>query len=222
MKCWNLCVAVILQIFCQKISRVKELMPDAFIGVDVIVGTRGETDGCFEEAFGFIRWMWASCMCSVIRSARNDGSENRTFRFARGETSGAANGYWVVRCKMGGILSALHRTGRGLLEKSRTGRSYAWLCQLYPGGITVEKGIWTIRLSVYVWEILMQAGRLFLRATYYNNRERTDMDKVAVVILNWNGEEMLRAFAWCVGSYIGRGICGRQCFLRISRWSFFR
>ena len=39
------------------------------------------------------------------------------------------------------------------------------------------------------------------------------MDKVAVVILNWNGEEMLRSlFAWCVGSYIGRGICGRQCF----------
>ena len=41
--------------FAEKISRVKELMPDAFIGVDVIVGTRGETDGCFEEAFGFIR-----------------------------------------------------------------------------------------------------------------------------------------------------------------------
>lgn len=30
-------------------------MPDAFIGVDVIVGTRGETEECFEEAFEFIR-----------------------------------------------------------------------------------------------------------------------------------------------------------------------
>ena len=39
------------------------------------------------------------------------------------------------------------------------------------------------------------------------------MDKVAVVILNWNGEEMLRRFfAWCAGSYTGRDICGRQCF----------
>ena len=41
--------------FAEKISRVKELMPDAFIGVDVIVGTRGETEECFEEAFEFIR-----------------------------------------------------------------------------------------------------------------------------------------------------------------------
>lgn len=29
-------------------------MPHAFIGVDVIVGTRGETDTCFEEARTFI------------------------------------------------------------------------------------------------------------------------------------------------------------------------
>ena len=41
--------------FAEKISRVKELMPDAFVGVDVIVGTRGETEECFEEAFEFIR-----------------------------------------------------------------------------------------------------------------------------------------------------------------------
>ena len=42
-------------LFASKICKIKEMMPDAFIGVDVIVGTRGETDGCFEEAFGFIR-----------------------------------------------------------------------------------------------------------------------------------------------------------------------
>ena len=41
--------------FAEKISRVKELIPDAFVGVDVIVGTRGETEECFEEAFEFIR-----------------------------------------------------------------------------------------------------------------------------------------------------------------------
>lgn len=41
-------------LFAQKIARIHELMPDAFIGVDVIVGTRGETDECFEEAYRFI------------------------------------------------------------------------------------------------------------------------------------------------------------------------
>jgi threonylcarbamoyladenosine tRNA methylthiotransferase MtaB len=30
-------------------------MPDAFIGVDVIVGTRGETDEYFEDAYRFIK-----------------------------------------------------------------------------------------------------------------------------------------------------------------------
>ncbi len=41
--------------FAGKIARVRELMPDAFIGVDVIAGTRGETEECFEESFDFIR-----------------------------------------------------------------------------------------------------------------------------------------------------------------------
>ena len=40
--------------FRQKIERVKTLLPDAFIGVDVMVGCRGETDTCFEEAYKFI------------------------------------------------------------------------------------------------------------------------------------------------------------------------
>lgn len=39
--------------FAEKIQRVKELIPDAFIGVDIIVGTRGETDDLFEESFRF-------------------------------------------------------------------------------------------------------------------------------------------------------------------------
>ena len=38
-------------LFAQKINRIKELMPDAFIGVDVMVGTRGETPECFEETY---------------------------------------------------------------------------------------------------------------------------------------------------------------------------
>ncbi len=42
------------QLFYNKVSRVRELMPDAFIGVDVIVGTRGETDELFREALSFM------------------------------------------------------------------------------------------------------------------------------------------------------------------------
>lgn len=42
-------------LFRSKIERIKEVMPDAFIGVDVIVGTRGETEEYFREAEEFIR-----------------------------------------------------------------------------------------------------------------------------------------------------------------------
>ena len=42
------------QLFADKIHRIKEVMPDAFIGVDVMVGCRGETPECFEESFDFL------------------------------------------------------------------------------------------------------------------------------------------------------------------------
>lgn len=41
-------------LFQHKIEKIKTVMPHAFIGVDVIVGTRGETDVCFDEARTFI------------------------------------------------------------------------------------------------------------------------------------------------------------------------
>lgn len=41
-------------LFAAKVARVKEAMPDAFIGVDVIVGTRGERAELFDEAYRFI------------------------------------------------------------------------------------------------------------------------------------------------------------------------
>ena len=41
--------------FAQKIARVRELLPDAFIGVDVIVGTRGESEELFAKAYEFIK-----------------------------------------------------------------------------------------------------------------------------------------------------------------------
>lgn len=41
-------------LFAQKIHRIKTVMPDAFIGVDVIVGSRGETPEFFQDSFDFI------------------------------------------------------------------------------------------------------------------------------------------------------------------------
>lgn len=41
-------------LFEQKMNRIRELMPDAFIGVDVIVGMRGETQELFDKALEFM------------------------------------------------------------------------------------------------------------------------------------------------------------------------
>lgn len=42
-------------LFRHKIELIKSLMPHCFIGVDVIVGTRGETPEFFEDAYNFIK-----------------------------------------------------------------------------------------------------------------------------------------------------------------------
>ena len=41
-------------LFRTKVERIRQVVPDAFIGVDVIVGTRGETAECFEETYTFL------------------------------------------------------------------------------------------------------------------------------------------------------------------------
>ncbi|MDO9152217.1 MAG: MiaB/RimO family radical SAM methylthiotransferase, partial [Paludibacter sp.] len=42
------------ELFANKIETIKSILPDAFIGVDVIVGVRGETPELFEESCKFI------------------------------------------------------------------------------------------------------------------------------------------------------------------------
>lgn len=42
-------------LFAHKINLIKKVMPDAFIGVDVMVGTRGERPELFEETFSFLQ-----------------------------------------------------------------------------------------------------------------------------------------------------------------------
>lgn len=41
-------------LFRHKVEKIKSVIPDAFIGIDVIVGTRGETDEYFEESRAFL------------------------------------------------------------------------------------------------------------------------------------------------------------------------
>ncbi len=41
-------------LFRRKIEMVRELMPDAFIGVDVMAGMRGETDELFQKSYDFL------------------------------------------------------------------------------------------------------------------------------------------------------------------------
>ena len=42
-------------LFAHKIQKIKEVMPHAFIGVDVIVGTRGETEEYFDQTYNFLK-----------------------------------------------------------------------------------------------------------------------------------------------------------------------
>ena len=41
-------------LFARKVERIHQAMPHAFIGVDVMVGTRGETPECFDDSLQFI------------------------------------------------------------------------------------------------------------------------------------------------------------------------
>lgn len=42
------------ELFAQRLAKIKEVLPDAFIGVDVIVGMNGETSEMFEDAYQFL------------------------------------------------------------------------------------------------------------------------------------------------------------------------
>lgn len=42
------------ELFAQRVEKINTLMPDAFIGVDVIVGVHGETQAHFEDSYQFI------------------------------------------------------------------------------------------------------------------------------------------------------------------------
>ncbi len=43
------------EVFASRVQKIKHLIPDAFIGVDVIAGTNGETESFFNDSYNFIR-----------------------------------------------------------------------------------------------------------------------------------------------------------------------
>lgn len=59
-------------LFKSRIEYIKNILPDAFIGVDVIVGSRGETNDLFENAFSFIKSLDISQLHVFSYSERPD------------------------------------------------------------------------------------------------------------------------------------------------------
>ena len=43
------------ELFAERVQHIRQVMPHAFIGVDVIVGTRGETEEYFNQAYEFLK-----------------------------------------------------------------------------------------------------------------------------------------------------------------------
>ena len=75
-------------LFASKVKKIKEVMPDAFIGVDVIVGTRGETEEYFEQAYQFISGLDVTQLHVFSYSdVRGRRLEDRLCGFAGRETS---------------------------------------------------------------------------------------------------------------------------------------
>jgi len=62
------------ELYAQKVNKIKKIMPDAAIGVDVIVGFPGETDELFLETYQFINWLDVSYL-HVFTYSERDGTE---------------------------------------------------------------------------------------------------------------------------------------------------
>lgn len=60
------------ELFAEKLTTIKNIIPDAFIGVDTIVGVRGETDELFERGFEFIKSLDFSQLHVFTYSERAD------------------------------------------------------------------------------------------------------------------------------------------------------
>lgn len=69
-------------LFARKIETIREKIPDAFIGVDLITGVRGETEELFEESRRFVESLDISQLHVFTYSERpgNASVENQSGR----------------------------------------------------------------------------------------------------------------------------------------------
>jgi len=58
-------------LFASRIEKIRELIPDAFIGVDMIAGTNGETEALFQESYDFINSLEVSQLHAFPYSERS-------------------------------------------------------------------------------------------------------------------------------------------------------
>lgn len=58
-------------LFARRVHRIREIVPHAFIGVDVIAGTNGETEELFQESFDFINSLEISQLHAFTYSERS-------------------------------------------------------------------------------------------------------------------------------------------------------
>ncbi|MBN1820523.1 MAG: tRNA (N(6)-L-threonylcarbamoyladenosine(37)-C(2))-methylthiotransferase MtaB [Prolixibacteraceae bacterium] len=58
-------------LFASRIKKIRELIPDAFIGVDVIAGTNGETEELFQESYDFLNSLEISQLHAFPYSERS-------------------------------------------------------------------------------------------------------------------------------------------------------
>jgi threonylcarbamoyladenosine tRNA methylthiotransferase MtaB len=59
------------ELFARRVQRIREIVPHAFIGVDVIAGTNGETDELFETSYNFINGLEISQLHAFTYSERS-------------------------------------------------------------------------------------------------------------------------------------------------------
>ncbi|PIF06664.1 MAG: tRNA (N(6)-L-threonylcarbamoyladenosine(37)-C(2))-methylthiotransferase MtaB [Draconibacterium sp.] len=59
------------ELFAHRVQKIREIVPHAFIGVDVIAGTNGETDALFLESYNFINSLEISQLHAFTYSERS-------------------------------------------------------------------------------------------------------------------------------------------------------
>jgi threonylcarbamoyladenosine tRNA methylthiotransferase MtaB len=59
------------QLFARRIQKIRQLIPHAFIGVDVIAGTNGETEEFFRKSYDFIKGLEISQLHAFTYSERS-------------------------------------------------------------------------------------------------------------------------------------------------------